>query len=109
MNRPGSVRKLTPETWKRAAMPTPKALATRSASSSIQPVSASGVWASLKRMFTVARASAGITFEAGLPTSTVVIASVDGPKCAVPRSSSRVASRSSSRTSAGSGFFARSG
>ena len=106
---PGSVRKLSPEISKRAAMPTPKAAAARSASSSIQSLSERPVWASLKRMLTVARASAGMTFEAGLPTSIVVIARVEGPKWSVPVSSWREARRSSRRTSAGSGFFARSG
>ena len=109
MKGPGSVKKLSPETWKRAAMPMPKALAARSASSSIQLQSDWPVWASLKRMLRVARASAGITFEAGLPTSMLVSASVEGPKWRVPRSSSHAASRSSRRTSPGSGFSARSG
>ncbi len=43
-------------------------------------------WVSLNRMLTRGVARAGITFPAGLPQSIVVIASVEGSKCAVPRS-----------------------
>ena len=103
------MRKLSPEIWKRAAMPTPNSLAARSASSSIQSEREAPLWASLKRMLTVARASAGMTFEAGLPVSMVVMASVEGPKCSVPLSSLWPARRSRRRTSAGRGFLARSG
>ena len=87
----------------------PNSAAAWSASSSIQSERLAPVWASLKRMLTVARASAGMTFAAGLPMSIVVIASVEGSKCAVPLSSGREARRSSRRTSAGSGLRARSG
>ena len=98
---PGSVRKLSPEILKRVAMATPVSAATRAASSSIQAERLAPEWASLKRMLRAARASAGITLVAGLPVSMVVSASVEGLKCAVPVSSSRLARRSRSRTSAG--------
>ena len=68
-NGPGAVRKLSPATWKRAAMPMPNSAATASASCSIHSDRLAEVWASLKRIFTVARASAGITLLAGLPVS----------------------------------------
>ena len=59
--------------------------------------------ASLKRMLKVARASAGMTLIAGLPTSMVVNSRFEASKCAVPPSSGAAIRRSSRRTSRGSG------
>ena len=74
----------------RARMRLPQAFASRSSTSAR---SVSCVWLSLKRMLNFARACAGITLLAVLPTSTEVNSRFDAWNCALPWSSGSSAER----------------
>jgi len=74
----------SPETLVVSSTVNPNSASILSASLRNHLVTLSELCASLKRIFAVALQSAGITLLAGLPVSTVVIASVDASKCAVP-------------------------
>ena len=58
-----------------------------------QALSEAPVWRSLKRMLSIARAAAGMTLVAGLPTSMLVTCSVDGWNHSLPASSGAAGQR----------------
>ena len=103
---PGLVMNTTAPSLKRSSTAQPVCAATVSDSPWIQAFRPSGVCASLKRMLNWARASAGMTLPAGLPTSTVVKERLEGSKCSVPSSRTCDDSRVTSAAMAGIGLRA---
>ena len=77
---PGAVRNASPEIWASTLSVTPVCSCTAAARSRRRSSRPAPVCRSLKRMLTTATAFSGITFDAGLPQSIVVICSPEGSK-----------------------------